>query len=282
MNYWLFKVSDQGHYPDEPGNKYVFDNTHSIHVKTNDAFLYLDTSKRYSFTGIGFVKRLTPRNPSKKESARYSKVRIVFVAHLKDVAWFDPPISIKSTLKDGRLNRAKLGIENFLSHGISVSSIDPNFFKAVVDLADREEIIVNQNSDHDFFIDDHRGSVKRRGANPKFKTAVKSRSQGACVVCGFDSPGFHDAHHISPWSDKKNRGNPANGLYLCKFCHRAMDLKLIAIKPTGELLVATSMKSEIACNHFNAISAKDRLPWLKGVDQKLLMKTVEWFDEVNE
>ena len=29
MNYWIFKVSEQGKYADEPGRKYVYDNTHS-------------------------------------------------------------------------------------------------------------------------------------------------------------------------------------------------------------------------------------------------------------
>jgi hypothetical protein len=61
MTHWIFKVADQGLYPDEPGEKYVYDNTHSVRVARGDVFLYLDTSKQYSFTATGIVHKLTAR-----------------------------------------------------------------------------------------------------------------------------------------------------------------------------------------------------------------------------
>ena len=42
MSYWIFKVSEQKLYADVPGSHYVFDNTHSRHVKAGDEFVYLD------------------------------------------------------------------------------------------------------------------------------------------------------------------------------------------------------------------------------------------------
>lgn len=41
MNYWVFKVSDRGSYPDSPGAEYVYDNTHSVRVAGGDEFIYL-------------------------------------------------------------------------------------------------------------------------------------------------------------------------------------------------------------------------------------------------
>lgn len=36
MGYWIFKVSSQDMYPDTPGVKYVYDNTHSVRVQQGD------------------------------------------------------------------------------------------------------------------------------------------------------------------------------------------------------------------------------------------------------
>ena len=30
MTFWIFKQSEQGQYPDEPGQTYVYDNRHSV------------------------------------------------------------------------------------------------------------------------------------------------------------------------------------------------------------------------------------------------------------
>ena len=62
MSYWIFKQSEQEQYPDEPGQRYVYDNRHSVKVKAGDSFVYLD--KRfggYGFTGHGTVTKVLIR-----------------------------------------------------------------------------------------------------------------------------------------------------------------------------------------------------------------------------
>ncbi len=38
MSYWIFKIAEQDLYPDVLGEKYVYDNTHSIRVVKGDYF----------------------------------------------------------------------------------------------------------------------------------------------------------------------------------------------------------------------------------------------------
>jgi len=97
------------------------------------------------------------------------------------------------------------------------------------------------------------------------------RSYSTCVVCGTRQPGVLDAAHLSPYaSDKKNRANPANGICLCAFCHRALDRRIIAIQPNGELLVSPSVDDPVAREHFERLDPKKRRSWLSGVSPKFL------------
>ena len=106
------------------------------------------------------------------------------------------------------------------------------------------------------------------------------RSNSSCVVCGTSLSGVVDAAHLSPYAtDKNNRANPSNGICLCKYCHRALDLRLIAITPDGNLLVSPSIEDSVANHHFSQIKSEDRLLWLKGVDSSFLQLTVQWFKE---
>ena len=102
MAYWIFKTAEQELYPDIPGDKYVYDNTHSIRVCAGDNFLYLDKRSRYSFTAAGVINRLSSRTPTAKEKQRTAKVTKVFTAHLSDVIWFETPLSISPTVKEGK------------------------------------------------------------------------------------------------------------------------------------------------------------------------------------
>ena len=63
MAFWIFKISDQELYPDVLGEKYVYDNTHSIRVKSGDVFLYLDKTKTEAM-GISARDRLAELNIS--------------------------------------------------------------------------------------------------------------------------------------------------------------------------------------------------------------------------
>jgi hypothetical protein len=88
MAYWILKVARQSLYPDVFGERYVFDNTHSVRVEAGDVFLYLDKTTEYSFTGTGLIRRVSSRQPSLQEAERSNRVRIVFTAHLADVIRF--------------------------------------------------------------------------------------------------------------------------------------------------------------------------------------------------
>jgi hypothetical protein len=101
MAYRIFKVAEQDWYPDVPGKKYVYDNTHSVRVQKGDVFLYLDKRQGYSFSATGMVARLTKRKPTEKERSRVAKVKTVFTAHLDHVIAFTSPLSISPNSKIG-------------------------------------------------------------------------------------------------------------------------------------------------------------------------------------
>jgi hypothetical protein len=281
MAFWIFKIAEQELYPDVPGKKYVYDNTHSVRVMAGDVFLYLDKTQKYSFTATGVVRRLTERIPTPKEAQRTNKVRIVFTAHLSDVIWFTSPLTISPLTKEGKRNRARLGIidVNLLGWSQSIPSLGESMYHRILDLAETEGLVPSVNT-QDFHVPDTWGQTKTRGAVKSFSEQVLRRSNSTCIVCGSALPGVVEAAHLSPYaSDKSNRANPANGVCLCKYCHRALDLRLIAIQPDGVLLVSPSVSDPIALHHFSQISREQRAKWLVGVDRNFLKLTKQWYDE---
>jgi len=282
MAFWIFKVAEQELYPDILGETYVYDNTHSIRVTKGDVFLYLDTRKGYSFTATGSVRVITNRIPSTKEANRAPKIRSVFTAHLQDVTWFKQPLTISPNTKQGKVNRSRLGIidVNLLGWSQSIASLNEPMYQNILDLADFENLLPPAQGNGDFSIPDNWGKAKVRGALKKFTDPVFARSNSACIVCGTSLQGIVEAAHISPYaSDKANRANPGNGICLCKFCHRAFDLRLIAIEPNGFLRVSPSVNDQIAKHHFSQIDQLQRVRWLQGVDPKFLELAVRWFDD---
>lgn len=282
MAYWIFKVANQNLYPDVAGKEYVYDNTHSKRVVAGDVFLYLDKGNKYSFTGTGIVNKIKKRSPSRTESERKEKVKNVYTAKIREMIWFGEPLTISASTRQGRRNRARLGITdlNLLGWSRSMPSLNQHMYEAILDLADTEKVIPPASDDSDFSIPDQWGKAKTRGALKKFSDTVKARSNSCCIVCGTSLSGLLDASHLSPYAvDKKNRANPANGICLCKYCHRALDLRLIAIRKNGDLLVASSVDDEIAHHHFSQITREQRLQWIKGVDPKFLELTVQWFND---
>jgi len=280
--YWIFKIAaHQEHYPDIPGQEYVYDNTHSVRVTKGDVFLYLDKGKKYSFTATGIIKRVSNRAPTAIEAARTSMVRTVFTAHLSDVVWFEKPWSISPDTSAGRQNRAMLGIVdvNVLGWSQSIPLVEEPMYEAILNLADAKGLIA-PSEPQNFFVPDSWGKAKRRKALVYFSRDVLRRSQSACVICGTRQPGLVDAAHLCPYAaDKQNRANPANGVCLCAFCHRALDTRLIAIQPDGTLLVNPSVSDIVALNHFTRFGAETRKTWLAGVDPGFLNLTVDWFND---
>ena len=281
MAYWIFKIAKQKLYRDDPGKLYVYDNTHSRRVAEGDVFLYLDKTMKYSFTATGIVHKLIDRAPSRKESQRTEKVRTIFEAHLQDVIWFTEPLTISSSTKQGKKNRARLEIENvnLLGWSRSVPSLSEPLYDAILDLAEPEKILPLPPRDGDFSIPDNWGETKTRSAIKKFSGPVMARSNRTCIVCGTSLRGLVEAAHLSPYADdKKNRANPANGICLCKYCHCALDSRLIGIQPNGVLLVSPLADDDlVACHHFSRIAPEQRLRWLKGVNHEFLELTVRSF-----
>lgn len=114
----------------------------------------------------------------------------------------------------------------------------------------------------------------------RFSDIVMKRSDSTCVVCGSKQFGLVDAAHLSPYaSDPQNRANPANGICLCTYCHRAMDRRIIAICPSGKLLVSPSVEDPIAREHFTKLHPETRNAWLSTVNPKFLKLTVQWFND---
>lgn len=281
MAFWIFKVAEQDYYPDTLGKRYVYDNTHSVRVKPGDTFIYLDKTRKYSFTGTGIIKRLLMRDPSWKEAARTEKVRVVYTAHLSDVVWFTEPLTISPSSKQGRRNRALLGIldANLLGWSQSIPALNEEMYKSIMGLAELNRLIPAVSSD-DYSVPDKWSHTKSRPVMKGFTEPVLDRSNRMCVVCGSSLPGIVEAAHLIPYAtDVRNRANPANGICLCKYCHRALDLRLIAIRPNGALEVSPEIVDPVARFHFSQVKPQQRKGFLEGVDPFFLNMTVKWFEE---
>lgn len=281
MAFWIFKRAEQDLYPDVEGKRYVYDNTHSVKVKSGDQFLYLDKSKGYSFTAVGSVSRVKDRSPTPVEAARRRGVRAVYTAELKDVAWFTAPFSISPRTEEGRRNRAQLGITdvNLLGWSQSIPSLGHSIFSAILEIVEQSGLMPVA-AEEDFSVPDAWSVARARPALTRFVQTVIARSNGVCIVCGTRHRSFLEAAHLSPYAtDEKNRANPANGVCLCTYCHRALDLGLIAISPSGELLITPDVNDEVARFHFDRLSADQRSQMLTGVDPAFLQLTVNRYRE---
>lgn len=281
MAYWIFKLAKQEIYDDNPGKLYSFDNTHSMRVHDGDVFIYLDKQKDYSFTATGTVKKLSTRIPTEEEVKRNSKVRSVFNADLAEVSWFKEPLSISPTTKIGQRNRARLGITdvNLLGWSQSIPSLSEPMYQSIMDIVEVDGLLsMASMKPGDFYVDDRWGKTRIREALSCFRDTVLSRDNYRCVVCGTKMEAVIEAAHISPYAtDKNNRANPANGICLCTFCHRALDRHVIALQPDGKLLVDSSIDDPIALEHFSRVSPSVRKQWLMGITPEFLELTIKWF-----
>lgn len=277
MSYWLFKLAKQHLYADVPGERYVYDNTHSVRVTAGDTFIYLDKRRGdYEFSGTGTVARVTGRKP-KGDERRNDKVSRVFSAELTDVVWFESPVSISPRREEGRKVRAQLGISdvNQLGWSTSIPSIEAEMFEAIIDVVDEHHSLPTQTVEGGEVPDSY-SVVKKRMAAKAFSDAVLSRHGFQCVVCGTAQRELLEAAHISPYAtDAKNRANPANGLSMCAFCHRAFDRQLIGIRPNGQLVVRGEVDDPILLHHLNAMTDSRRCELLEGTDRRLLEQRLE-------
>lgn len=274
MNYWILKVGDQKKYADVLGERYVFDNTHSIKLATGDHFIYLSTKKnKYEFIGFGKVASLESREPIGTEK-RTNRVRLVYTAYLTDVHWFAEPLDFSS--QKGRLNRMAVGIENTLAWGISMPRISEELYAGLIQLAQPEngkvgihlEVkhskgvptkewldptdttgkylegdVKKVESNPDFEPDDFNDARDRtlrslfvRRGQPKFRKELIQAYEGKCAITGFDAVNALQAAHIYPYrGSDTNQLN--NGLLLRSDIHDLFDLGLITFDTSSMTVI---------------------------------------------
>jgi hypothetical protein len=182
MAYWIFKLAEQELYPDIQGNRYVFDNTHSVRVRAGDVFLYLDKRIGYAFTATGMVGTVRARTPSLFEAQRTAKVHTVFIAELKEIIWFEKPLSLSGQTRIGKRNRAQLGIVdvNLIGWSQSISSLNERTYQAIMDLVQAQRLIPLGPSDvMDFCVPDNWAKTKVRRAIVRFSNTVLDRHHTA-------------------------------------------------------------------------------------------------------
>ncbi len=280
MNYWIFKISDQGTYPDRPGAEYVYDNTHSVRVAGDDEFIYLKKSgAQYGLAGAGRVSRVAERSADDQER-RNAKVSSLFTAHLSDVVWFRRLFDLSIRTKAGRRNRLLIGLPEDLNNigwSISMPRIERDLFirllDAALDSAYRVNTTAAQMNEADWQVDDAWSLVKRRSRIRAFRAVVLARHEHTCLVCGTRLRSVLDAAHVRSYaSDKSQRANPANGICLCSFCHAAYDSGDILILPDGEVRCCGDIRDEIALMHFGAVAQEKRRRWLSGVERQFLLE----------
>ena len=275
MTCWIFKQSEQEQYPDQPGNVYIYDNRHSVRVTAGDFFVYLD--KRgggYGFTGHGIVTQVLTTTPGTAELSE-SRVSLIYSAYLGDFVQYVRSLDIRGASVAGRRNRASLGITdvNKLGWSRSIAQISPDMYASIVELAYRRDCIAIPPPDAaDYAVPDAWSFVRRRHSVERFKKTVLLRQGFACAICGTTLREVLDVAHISRYSaDVKNRANPANGIGLCAYCHRAFDGGVFRLYENGGVSVADGLESDnVALAHLSNLSAEARLKLLIGIDKELL------------
>ena len=277
MTNWLFKIGDQTKYADRIGRRHIYDNTHSTRVAVGDSFMYLDKrGGAYSFIGHGRVAGLPTRPPTAAET-RNVRVRTMYEAELADYVRYATPLDIRPHTVEGRRNRMRLRIPNVnaLGWSTSIARLAGRLFEEIIDLAYAgEHAQVDDPPASDHSIPDAWSYVRRRHRLEQFRRAVLRRQNHTCAICGTRVAKLLDAAHVSDYStDTANRANPANGIGLCVYCHRAFDRGLVILYPSGLLDAAPPLRSDtVADLHFEALSPPIRRDLLEGVDPELLRR----------
>ena len=276
MATWIFKQSNQELYPDELGRTYVYDNRHSVRVARDDSFIYLDKrGGSYAFTGHGIITNVQWRTPGASD-IRHPRINRVYTATLGDYIEYSRPLDIRTTSKTGRENRAALGVidVNKIGWSISIVKLHSGMFERIVDLAYRQQHIqfptILESSDYE--VSDAWSYVRTRHSLERFKKTILRRQGYICAICGTTLGVVLEVAHISSYSsDVKNRANPANGIGLCVFCHRAFDRGVFLFNENGVVSLAKDIGSDPVIEaHLSHLSSDARLKLLTGVDQDFL------------
>lgn len=255
----------------------MYDNRHSVQVTKNDSFVYLDKRNGgYGFSGHGVVENILIRSPKPSES-QSPRISRIYTAELTDYVQYVRTLDIRPASVKGKRNRSRLGITdvNKLGWSRSVAQISEVMYRQIVDLAYRQKCIANIPEDSpDYEVPDAWSFVRRRHNLEWFRETVLRRQNYTCAICGTTLKEVLDVAHISQYStDVKNRANPANGIGLCAFCHRAFDAGAFQLSDKGVVSIADDLEpDEVTTAHLSSLSVAKRIQLLNGIDKDLLRK----------
>ena len=162
---------------------------------------------------------------------------------------------------------------NKLGWSRSIAQVSPDMFTSIIELAYRRHCIAIAPPDApDYSVPDAWSFVKRRHSVERFKQTVLLRQGFACAICGTTLREVLDVAHISRYStDVKNRANPANGIGLCAYCHRAFDGGVFRLCENGVVSVAEGLNLDsVALAHVSNLSTEARLKLIKSINIELL------------
>ena len=274
MAYWSFKQSEQDRYRDQVGRIYIYTNLHSQKVASGDEFVCLSKMKgQYAFSGHGAIEAVKRRKPRQSEQTSPG-VKIIYTAVLCDYVEYSPPIDVRKRTHAGKQNRETLGISDFNKAGFSpsVASLARPMFERIVNFAYTTSVEIPSDDAWEHEVSDKWTSVKRRDRQEKFRQAVIRRQGHRCAICGTTLKEVLEVAHISSYArDSKNRANPANGIVMCAFCHKAFDKGIINLREDGEVTITSDVELDsVARAHISGLAKEKRLELMRGVDPELL------------
>ena len=132
--------------------------------------------------------------------------------------------------------------------------------------------------DHE--VEDRFSKVKTRGYEQKvFSDHIRTMYDNKCCVTGIKTRSLLQGCHISSYStDKKNRGNPNNGLCLSLIIHKCFDEGLITIDQEYKVILSEQIQDNMLSNYLSEFDGvKIKLPIKKEYypDKLLLMKHMD-------
>ena len=218
--------------------------------------------------------RVLTRAPNPAQVGQ-QKISCIYTAELGDFVQYRRTLDIRSVTIEGKKHRALLGIvdANKLGWSRSIAQINSDMFASIVELAYRRRCIsITPPDTSDYAVFDRWSYVRRRHSLERFKEAVLLRQDFACAICGTTLKEVLDVAHISRYStDIDNRANPANGIGLCAYCHRAFDGGVFKLHEDGVVSALDGLDSDsVALAHLSSLSVEARLKLLDGIDTELL------------
>ena len=171
---------------------------------------------------------------------------------------------------------------NLLGWSRSIAQLSTEMFENIIELAYQGDFIeTSPPKSNEYEIPDAWTSVRRRHNLERFRKSVLRRQNYVCAICGTTLKQVLEVAHISSYSkDVKNRANPANGIVLCVYCHRAFDKGVFQIYEDGVVLLKDGIAPDLITEaHLSSLSTKARCELLEGIDFKLLRQQLVGYSE---